>query len=138
MLPSPVYLIRLPLHTFFNKPSLCASRFSESSPSPHRPHEATQRIHLVLARVPAVLVHFADGDLHGGVVFGFDDAVCRAAFAGDVAGRRGGELVRILGGRCCFFGVGEGAAEEGGGGREEGIRLQVNELAFVVFHLVYV
>ena len=53
----------------------------------HRAHEAAERVHLVLARVPAVLVHFADGDLHAGVVFGFDDAVRRAAFAGDVAVR---------------------------------------------------
>lgn len=40
-----------------------------------RPHEPTQRVHLVLARVPPVLVHLADRDLHRGVVFGFDDAV---------------------------------------------------------------
>ena len=42
-LPSNIYLIRLPLHTFFNIPSLCASRFSESSPSPialTKPHSA--------------------------------------------------------------------------------------------------
>ncbi len=42
-----------------------------------RAHKATQRVHLVLARVPAILVHLADGDLHRGVVFGFDDAVRR-------------------------------------------------------------
>lgn len=52
----------------------------------HRPHEAAQRVHLVFARVAPVLVDFADGDLHGGVVFGFDDAVGCGAFAGDVAG----------------------------------------------------
>lgn len=40
---------------------------------------------MVLARVPPVFVHFADGDLHRGVVFGFDDAVGGGAFAGDVA-----------------------------------------------------
>ena len=53
---------------------------------PHRPHEPAQCVHLVLARVPAVFVHFADGNLHGGVVFGFYDAVGCGAFAGDVAG----------------------------------------------------
>ncbi len=53
----------------------------------HRPHEPAQRIDLVLPRVPAVLVDLADGDLHRSVVFGFDDAVRRGAFAGDVAGR---------------------------------------------------
>jgi hypothetical protein len=51
----------------------------------HRAHEAAQCVDLVLARVAAVLVHFADGDLHRGVVLGFDDAVGGAAFAGDVA-----------------------------------------------------
>ena len=53
----------------------------------HRPHKPAQGIHLVLVRVPPVLVHLADGDLHRGVVFGFDDAVGCAAFAGDVAVR---------------------------------------------------
>ena len=51
----------------------------------HRAHEATHRVHLVLARVSPALIHLADGDLHAGVVFGFDDAVGRGAFAGDVA-----------------------------------------------------
>jgi len=51
------------------------------SPTPYKP---TQRVHLVLARVPALLVDFAHADLYAGVVFGFDDAVGRAAFAGDV------------------------------------------------------
>jgi hypothetical protein len=50
------------------------------------PHKAAERVHLVLACVSAVLVDFADADLDGGVVFGFDDAVGCAAFAGDVAG----------------------------------------------------
>lgn len=54
-------------------------------PLAHRPHETTQRINLVLTRVPAVLVYFADGNLHGGMVFGFDDAVCCGAFTGNVA-----------------------------------------------------
>lgn len=53
----------------------------------HGPHEAAQRVHLVLARVPPVLVHLADRDLHAAVVLGLDDAVRRAAFAGDVAVR---------------------------------------------------
>jgi len=44
---------------------------------------------LVLARVPAVFIDLADGNLDGGMVFGFDDAVGCGAFAGDVAGRRG-------------------------------------------------
>ena len=50
-----------------------------------RAHEAAQRVDLVLAGVAACFVDFADADLHGGVVFGFDDAVGGAAFAGDVA-----------------------------------------------------
>ena len=58
-------------------------------PLTHSPHEAAQGIDLVLARVAAVLIDFADGDLNGGVVFSFDDAVGCAAFTGDVAGRMG-------------------------------------------------
>jgi hypothetical protein len=49
-------------------------------------HEAAQGVHLVLAGVTAVLVNLADGELHGGVVVGLDDAVGGAALAGDVAG----------------------------------------------------
>jgi hypothetical protein len=52
-------------------------------------HKSAQRVHLVLARVAAGLVDFADADLHAGVIFGFDDAVRGAAFAGDVAVREG-------------------------------------------------
>lgn len=74
-------------------------------PLAHRPHEAAQRVDLVFARVAPVLIHFADGDLDGGVVFGFDDAVCGGAFAGDVA--RGG-------------GVSGGYREGEGGMGEEG------------------
>lgn len=48
-------------------------------------HKSAERIDAVLAGVAAVLVNVADGDLHGGVVVGFDDAVGSAAFAGDVA-----------------------------------------------------
>ena len=57
----------------------------------HGPHEPAQRVDLVLPRVAAVFVDFADGDLHRGVVLSFYDAVGRGAFAGDVAGlgRRG-------------------------------------------------
>ena len=54
-------------------------------PLAHSPHKATQRIDLVFARVATVFIDFANGDLDGGVVFGFDDAVGCAAFAGDVA-----------------------------------------------------
>jgi len=49
-----------------------------------RPHKPAQRIHLVLARVPSVLVDLAHGDLDRGVVLGFDDAVCGGTFAGDI------------------------------------------------------
>ncbi len=62
---------------------------------PHTPHESAQRIRLVLASVAAVLVHLANGDLHRGVVFGFDNAVGGATFAGDVARIR--RLVNICG-----------------------------------------
>lgn len=58
-------------------------------------HEATERVHLVLAGVAARLVDFADADLDGGVVFGFDDAVCGGAFAGDVAVVREGAGVSL-------------------------------------------
>jgi len=47
-------------------------------------HEPAQRVDLVLAGVATVLVNLAHGDLHRGVVFGFDDAVGGGAFAGDV------------------------------------------------------
>lgn len=50
-----------------------------------RPHESAQGVDLVLAGVAAVFVNLADAELDTGVVFGFDDAVGRAAFAGDVA-----------------------------------------------------
>jgi hypothetical protein len=55
----------------------------------HGAHKPAQRKRVVLAQVAAVLVDFGDGDLHRGVVFGFDDAVGGRAFAGDVALRRG-------------------------------------------------
>ena len=58
-------------------------------------HEATERVHLVLAGVAARLVDFADADLDGGVVFGFDDAVCGRALAGDVAVVRKGAGVSL-------------------------------------------
>ena len=52
-----------------------------------RTDEAAQGIGLVLAGVAAVLVDLADGDLHRGVVAGFDNAVGCAALARDVAVR---------------------------------------------------
>jgi hypothetical protein len=45
--------------------------------------EAGQSVNLVLAGVATVLVDLADGDLHGGVVLGLDDAVGGAALAWD-------------------------------------------------------
>ena len=57
------------------------------------------------------------------MVFGFDDAVGRGAFAGDVAGREGGGVRWVLG---------TWGEEEGGAGGERDV--QVDELAFVVFH----
>jgi hypothetical protein len=53
----------------------------------HGADKAAQRVRLVLARVPAVLVDLADADLHRRVVLGLDDAVRGAALAGHVAGR---------------------------------------------------
>jgi hypothetical protein len=53
----------------------------------HGTHEAAEGVRLVLASVPAVLADLADGDLDRGVVLGLDDAVRRAALAGDVAER---------------------------------------------------
>ena len=58
----------------------------------HGPDEAAQGVDLVLARVAAAVVDLADGNLHRGVVFGFDDAVRRRAFAGHVAGLGKGGL----------------------------------------------
>jgi hypothetical protein len=50
--------------------------------------KSAQCINLVLTGVAAVLVNFADRDLYGGVVVGFDDAVGGAALAGHVARRK--------------------------------------------------
>lgn len=47
-----------------------------------RPHESAECVDLVLTGVAAVLVNLADADLDAGVVFGLDDAVGGAAFAG--------------------------------------------------------
>lgn len=58
-------------------------------------YEATERVDLVLAGVAARLVDFADTDLDRGVVFGFDDAVCGGALAGDVAVVREGAGVSL-------------------------------------------
>ena len=54
----------------------------------HRAHEAAERVDLVLAGVAAVLVDLGDADLDGAVVLGLDDAVGRAALAGDVPAQR--------------------------------------------------
>jgi len=54
----------------------------------HGAHEAAQRVRLVLARVSAVLVHLGHRDLHARVVLGFDDAVGRAALAGNITGEK--------------------------------------------------
>lgn len=59
-------------------------------------HKSAERINLVFAGVAAVLVNVADGDLHGGVVVGFDDAVGCAAFAGDVAVQIPSILISLL------------------------------------------
>ena len=50
----------------------------------HGADEAAEGVGLVLASVPAVLVHLCDRDLHAGVVLGLDDAVGRRALARDV------------------------------------------------------
>lgn len=55
----------------------------------HRAHEAAERVDLVLAGVAAVLVDLGDADLDGAVVLGLDDAVGRAALAGDVPAQKG-------------------------------------------------
>ena len=78
-------------------------------PFAHRPDEPAQRVDLVLARVAPVLVDFADGDLHRGVVLRFDDAVGRGAFAGDVAGWW--EMRGVVVSRLWFW---EGLGGEGG------------------------
>ncbi len=64
----------------------------------HGAHEAAQRVDLVLARVPSVLVDLSDGDLYGSVVFGFDDAVGGAALAGHVAGEGTQKVSSLFGG----------------------------------------
>lgn len=51
----------------------------------HGAYESAEGICLVLAGIAAVLVDFADRNLNGGVVLGFDDAAGGAALAGDVA-----------------------------------------------------
>jgi hypothetical protein len=86
----------------------------------HCAHEAAKRVDLVLAGVAAVLVNLGDADLDRAVVLGLDDAVGRAALAGDVPAQRKIRLVCILlipplggfpgaegflGSRCKFRGV---------------------------------
>ena len=99
----------------------------------HGADEAAEGVDLVLASVTAVLVNLGDGDLDRAVVLGLDDAVGRAALAGDVPAQRKIRLVCILlnpplGG---FPG-----AEGFRGSRCEfrGFRLQVDKLAAVVLH----
>jgi hypothetical protein len=50
----------------------------------HGADEAAESVDLVLASVTAVLVNLGDRDLDRAVVLGLDDAVGRAALAGDV------------------------------------------------------
>jgi hypothetical protein len=50
----------------------------------HGADEAAEGVDLVLASVTAVLVNLGDRDLDRAVVLGLDDAVGRAALAGDV------------------------------------------------------
>jgi hypothetical protein len=54
----------------------------------HGAYESTEGVNLVLTGVTAVLIDFGDGKLYTGMVLGFDDAVGRAALAGDVAAKR--------------------------------------------------
>ena len=72
-------------------------------PLPHRPHKPAQRIHLVLPRVPTILIDFSDRDLHRRVVFGFNYAIGGATLPGDIAMRLTGEIgcrrrARVFGG----------------------------------------
>lgn len=61
----------------------------------HGPYESAQGVDLVLARVSAVLINLADGDLDRCVVLGLDDAVGGAALAGDVTVKNGGKSASI-------------------------------------------
>src|ERR1700761_1040359 len=49
----------------------------------HATHKSTKRKRVVLAGVPAILIDLCNGDLHRGVVLGFDDAVGCRALAGN-------------------------------------------------------
>ena len=53
-----------------------------------RTDKPTESINLIFASVTTVLVNLANGDLHGGVVVGFNNAIGGAAFAGDVARKK--------------------------------------------------
>ena len=59
------------------------------------PNEPGQGVGRAVIGVAAVLVNLSDGDLHGGMVFGLDDAVGRRALASG-----GGVSVWFLG--VCF------------------------------------
>jgi len=50
----------------------------------HRSYKAAEGINLRLACESTILINFPNGDLHGCVVLGFDDAVRGAALAGYV------------------------------------------------------
>lgn len=76
---------RLPTPDILQEPVLLRESVQRIVALGSRPHESAECVHLVLARVTAVLINLADGDLYAGVVLGFDDAVCGAAFAGDIA-----------------------------------------------------
>ena len=113
----------------------------------HGADKAAKSVDLVLASVTAVLVNLGDGDLDRAVVLGLDDAVGRAALAGDVPAQRknhglvkgyvlsffhslldSGGLVLVLvlvRGKKAFVGVAVGFS---------GGRLQVDKLAAVVLH----
>jgi hypothetical protein len=97
---------RFALQTFFKKPSLCASLFSASSPSPiprtkpqraytwvspvARPFSSTNFSHVSLSPLsPRVVLYevrytLCDADLHRSVVLCLDDAVRGRALAWDV------------------------------------------------------
>lgn len=114
----------------------------------HRAHEAAERVDLVLAGVAAVLVDLGDADLDGAVVLGLDDAVGRAALAGDVPAQK--EKSRVSKGLVLSFSSISSSTRVGWAGAGawawkrrlsweslwvfSGGRLQVDKLAAVVLH----
>jgi hypothetical protein len=99
----------------------------------HGADEAAEGVDLVLASVTAVLVNLGDRDLDGAVVLGLDDAVGRAALAGDVPAQGNHRLVYILY-IWPHLGFLETAGLSRALGRHSGVRLQVDKLAAVVLH----